>query len=133
MPLSIFVRPDGEADIVAQGDDGSLMYYWAVPGGTWSSTQVPGPPPPPPPPPPQPMAWMEFPGEQSSLATVYGSGPWPDPQHCTVVVAAQGFDPSFRNSGNILTGIQVSTPATNPDQSIPFHCHIWGIDFGFHR
>lgn len=77
-------------------------------------------PPPPPPPPPQPTAWMVFPGEQSSLATVYGSGPWPVPTHCTVVVAAQGADPSFTNRGNIVEGIKVGTPATNINQSIPF-------------
>jgi hypothetical protein len=37
------VRPDGEADIVAQGPGQSLMYYWAKPGTGWSSAQVAGP------------------------------------------------------------------------------------------
>jgi hypothetical protein len=41
MPSSIFVRSDGEADIVAQGPGNfSLMYYWALPGDNWGSTQV---------------------------------------------------------------------------------------------
>jgi hypothetical protein len=32
---SIFVRLTGEADVVAQGWDNSLMYYYAMPGGNW--------------------------------------------------------------------------------------------------
>jgi hypothetical protein len=37
---SIFVRPTGEADIVAQGPDGILLYFYAVPHGQWTGTQV---------------------------------------------------------------------------------------------
>jgi hypothetical protein len=33
---SIFVRPDGEADIVVQGPKQSLLYYWATPGSLWN-------------------------------------------------------------------------------------------------
>jgi hypothetical protein len=40
---SIFVRPDGEADLVARGPGNTLMYYWAVPGFPWRSAQVAGP------------------------------------------------------------------------------------------
>ena len=39
---SIFVRPDGQADIVARGPGGTLMYHWATPGSAWRSTQVAG-------------------------------------------------------------------------------------------
>ena len=37
---SIFVRPTGEADIVAQGQDDSLWYYHAMPGGSWDRFQI---------------------------------------------------------------------------------------------
>src|SRR5438876_1157814 len=40
---SIFVRPGGEADIVAQGPDSSLMHHWATPGSAWRTAQVAGP------------------------------------------------------------------------------------------
>jgi hypothetical protein len=39
---SVFVRSTGEADVVAQGPNDSLMYYYAWPGTTWSRTQVAG-------------------------------------------------------------------------------------------
>ena len=39
---SIFVRPDGEADVAVQGPDFSLTYYWAMPGSAWRSTQIAG-------------------------------------------------------------------------------------------
>ena len=39
---SIFVRPDGEADIVARGPGNTLMYHWATPGSAWRNTQVAG-------------------------------------------------------------------------------------------
>jgi hypothetical protein len=39
---SIFVRPDGEADIVARGPGNTLMYHWAAPGSPWRNTQVAG-------------------------------------------------------------------------------------------
>jgi hypothetical protein len=39
---SIFVRPDGEADVVARGPGNTLMYHWATPGSPWHSTQVAG-------------------------------------------------------------------------------------------
>jgi len=39
-PPSVFVRPDGEADIVAVGPDNTLMYYWAAHGSRWRSAQV---------------------------------------------------------------------------------------------
>jgi kumamolisin len=38
----VFVRSNGEADIVAQGPNDSLMYYWAASGSNWSSVQVAG-------------------------------------------------------------------------------------------
>jgi hypothetical protein len=37
---SVFVRPTGEADVVAQGADDSLWYYWATPGSTWHSGRI---------------------------------------------------------------------------------------------
>ena len=37
------MRPDGEADVAAQGPGFSLMYYWAMPGSGWRSTQLAGP------------------------------------------------------------------------------------------
>ena len=37
---SVFVRPDGEADIVVVGPDNTLMYYWGAPGSSWRSAQV---------------------------------------------------------------------------------------------
>ena len=43
MASSIFVRPDGEADIVARGHGNTLMYHWAPPGSAWHSTQIAGP------------------------------------------------------------------------------------------
>jgi hypothetical protein len=39
---SIFVHPDGEADVVARGPGNTLMYYWAAPGSPWRSAQVAG-------------------------------------------------------------------------------------------
>lgn len=41
---SIFVRPDGEADVVARGTGDSLMFYWAAPGSPWHSAQISPPP-----------------------------------------------------------------------------------------
>ncbi len=41
----IFVRsanPAGEADLVTEGANHTLQYYWATPGGTWSHAQVAG-------------------------------------------------------------------------------------------
>jgi hypothetical protein len=35
----IFVRPDGQADVVAVGP-GTLTHYWARPGEAWRSAQV---------------------------------------------------------------------------------------------
>ena len=43
MASSIFVRPDGGADVVARAPGGTLMYHWATPGSAWRSTQVAGP------------------------------------------------------------------------------------------
>jgi len=45
---SIFVRPDNapqqdEADIVAEGPNNTLQYYWATPGSPWQHAQVAGP------------------------------------------------------------------------------------------
>ncbi len=40
---SIVVRPDGEANVVARGAGGTLVYYWAAPGSGWRSAQVAGP------------------------------------------------------------------------------------------
>jgi hypothetical protein len=45
---SIFVRSDtatqaNEADIVAEGPNHTLLYYWAIPGSKWQHTQVAGP------------------------------------------------------------------------------------------
>ena len=40
MSSQIFVRSTGEADIVAQGPDNSLVYYHATPGAPWSSSVV---------------------------------------------------------------------------------------------
>jgi DNA-binding beta-propeller fold protein YncE len=38
---SLFVRPGGEAVIVAQRfSDDMLIYFWATPGSPWHSTQV---------------------------------------------------------------------------------------------
>ncbi len=37
---SIFVRPNGEADIVVQGPNNSLMYYHATPGSGWTASEV---------------------------------------------------------------------------------------------
>jgi hypothetical protein len=37
---ALFVRSSGEADIVAQGSNNSLAYYWANPGGAWNSAQI---------------------------------------------------------------------------------------------
>src|ERR1700722_7625773 len=42
----IFVRsanPVGEADLVTEGPDNTLQYYWATPGSPWDNTQVAGP------------------------------------------------------------------------------------------
>ena len=39
---SEFVRPNGEVDVVVQGPNNSLDYYWATPGSAWSVTQVAG-------------------------------------------------------------------------------------------
>ncbi len=36
---SMFVRSNGEADVVAQADN-SLVYYWATPGSAWNSTKI---------------------------------------------------------------------------------------------
>jgi hypothetical protein len=41
----IFVRsanPAGEADLVTEGANHTLQYYWATPGGTWNHAQVAG-------------------------------------------------------------------------------------------
>jgi hypothetical protein len=40
---AIFVRSDGEADVVAEGPDNSLLYYHATPGGAWYRTAIAGP------------------------------------------------------------------------------------------
>ncbi len=37
---SMFVRPSGEADIVIQGPNNSLIVYHTTPNGSWSSTQI---------------------------------------------------------------------------------------------
>jgi hypothetical protein len=39
---SIFVRPDGEADIVAEGPGNSLLYYHATPGSAWGWAVIAG-------------------------------------------------------------------------------------------
>ena len=39
---SVFVRPDGRADVVARGPDFSLVHYWAAPGSPWQAVQVAG-------------------------------------------------------------------------------------------
>ena len=38
--VSVFVRPDGQADIVARGSGNLLMYYWATPGSPWRGTRL---------------------------------------------------------------------------------------------
>ncbi|MGH3235465.1 MAG: hypothetical protein ACRDOH_19895, partial [Streptosporangiaceae bacterium] len=43
MASSIFVRPGGEAYVVARGPGNTLMCYWAAPGAPWRSAQVAGP------------------------------------------------------------------------------------------
>jgi hypothetical protein len=40
---SVFVRSDGEADVVAEGPDNSLLYYHATPGGAWYRAVIAGP------------------------------------------------------------------------------------------
>jgi hypothetical protein len=40
---AIFVRSTGEADVVRQGADGSLVYDWAMPGGAWNTHEIAGP------------------------------------------------------------------------------------------
>jgi hypothetical protein len=37
---SVFVRSDGEADVVAEGPDNSLWYYHATPGNPWVPRQI---------------------------------------------------------------------------------------------
>jgi hypothetical protein len=44
LAASIFVRSDGEADVVALGPDDRLMYCWAAPGSSWRSAQISPPP-----------------------------------------------------------------------------------------
>lgn len=39
---AIFVRSDGEADIVAEGPDNSLLYYHATPGSAWRWSLIAG-------------------------------------------------------------------------------------------
>ena len=39
---SIFVRSNGEADIVAEGANDTLQYYFATPGNPWDHVQVAG-------------------------------------------------------------------------------------------
>jgi len=40
---SIFVRANGEADIVAEGANHTLQYYFATPGSPFTNGQVAGP------------------------------------------------------------------------------------------
>ena len=35
-------NPPGEADVVAQGPNHELRYYWATPGSSWQSTMIAG-------------------------------------------------------------------------------------------
>ena len=37
---AIFVRSSGEADVVAQGPNGELLYYWAWPGTNWNTHAI---------------------------------------------------------------------------------------------
>jgi len=39
---AISVRSTGEADVVAQGPNNSLVYYYAAPGGNWTATTISG-------------------------------------------------------------------------------------------
>ena len=40
LAASIFVRPDGRADIAALGSGAALLYYWATPGSGWQGTRL---------------------------------------------------------------------------------------------
>ncbi len=40
LAASIFVRPDGRADIAALGSGAALLYYWAAPGSGWQGTRL---------------------------------------------------------------------------------------------
>jgi acylphosphatase len=114
---SIFVRPDGEADVVARGvPDSQVMYYSLAPGGsTWTSEKVNTLPPLPRPP---LEAHIDF-GAYSANGTpgvVYGSG-FTSPQ-CHVSTPMYGELGPYSNDGNIVTGVPLMTAAVNNDQII---------------
>jgi acylphosphatase len=112
---SIFVRPDGEADVVARGvPDSQIMYYSLVSGGTnWTGEKVNTLPPPPPPP---LTLTPEYDGNYPANVTVTGTG-WSDPEG-TLWVSGDAFLQPHSKPGNIVAGITLPTPCTNTDQLI---------------
>ena len=83
---ALAVRPNGEADIVVQGPDNSLMHYHAFPGTTWVPDQIAG----------SNTTYLANPGSGTPAIVVLPTG--------EVAVAALG-------SGNSLLFYQSTTPA----------------------